>query len=144
MAGEGDATDLRGLSTRGYFGAVFDGRYVYFVPEQHGEAGASPLTGQGSQAIPGRWIGIEPDREKLLEVVLRQAHEIEMCDVARVVEVLWRRVRSVATRACPWTYTPRTPTHLVRTTSKTREDRPFFRPSSLRWTLAASTRSSMR
>ncbi|SVE56457.1 uncharacterized protein METZ01_LOCUS509311, partial [marine metagenome] len=25
-----DATDLYGLKTRGYFGAVFDGRYVYF------------------------------------------------------------------------------------------------------------------
>ena len=32
-----DATDLHGLPTRGYFGAVCDGRYVYFVPEQHGE-----------------------------------------------------------------------------------------------------------
>ena len=34
-----DATDLHSLKTRGYFGAVFDGRYVYFVPEQHGEEG---------------------------------------------------------------------------------------------------------
>lgn len=34
-----DATDIDALPTRGYFGAVFDGRYVYFVPEQHGEQG---------------------------------------------------------------------------------------------------------
>ena len=34
-----DASDLQGLPTRGYFGAVFDGRHVYFVPEQHGEEG---------------------------------------------------------------------------------------------------------
>lgn len=34
-----DAADTDGLPSRGYFGAVFDGRYVYFVPEQHGEPG---------------------------------------------------------------------------------------------------------
>ena len=34
-----DATSTGGLPSRGYYGAVFDGRYVYFVPEQHGEAG---------------------------------------------------------------------------------------------------------
>ncbi len=34
-----DATQTGGLATRGYFGAVCDGRYVYFVPEQHGEGG---------------------------------------------------------------------------------------------------------
>ena len=34
-----DAAAIGGLPTRGYFGAVFDGRYVYFVPEQHGEEG---------------------------------------------------------------------------------------------------------
>jgi len=34
-----DASNTDGLPSRGYFGAVFDGRYVYFVPEQHGEAG---------------------------------------------------------------------------------------------------------
>lgn len=34
-----DAAATDGLATRGYFGAVCDGRYVYFVPEQHGEAG---------------------------------------------------------------------------------------------------------
>lgn len=34
-----DATQTDGLPSRGYFGAVFDGRYVYFSPEQYGEAG---------------------------------------------------------------------------------------------------------
>lgn len=34
-----DAADTSGQAARGYFGAVCDGRYVYFVPEQHGEAG---------------------------------------------------------------------------------------------------------
>ncbi len=34
-----DATATDGLPSRGYFGAVSDGRYVYFVPEQHGEQG---------------------------------------------------------------------------------------------------------
>jgi|GEM_PF-383398 len=34
-----DATETDGLPSRGYFGAVFDGRYVYFVPEMHGEEG---------------------------------------------------------------------------------------------------------
>ena len=34
-----DAGATGGLPSRGYFGAVCDGRYVYFVPEQHGEAG---------------------------------------------------------------------------------------------------------
>jgi hypothetical protein len=34
-----DAANTEGLPTRGYFGAVCDGRYVYFVPEQHGESG---------------------------------------------------------------------------------------------------------
>ena len=34
-----DAAGTGGLPSRGYFGAVCDGRYVYFVPEQHGEAG---------------------------------------------------------------------------------------------------------
>ena len=38
------AVDAGGLPSRGYFGAVTDGRYVYFVPEQHGEAG-SPTHG---------------------------------------------------------------------------------------------------
>src|SRR5262249_15710965 len=30
------ATNVNGLSTAGYAGAVFDGRYVYFVPYQNG------------------------------------------------------------------------------------------------------------
>lgn len=30
-----DASGTDGLDTTGYFGAVFDGRYVYFSPEQH-------------------------------------------------------------------------------------------------------------
>src|SRR5690349_5712192 len=30
-----DAGRTGGLDATGYFGAVFDGRYVYFVPEQH-------------------------------------------------------------------------------------------------------------
>ena len=34
-----DASQTDGLPSRGYFGAVFDGRFVYFVPEMHGEAG---------------------------------------------------------------------------------------------------------
>ena len=34
-----DAGQTDGLPSRGYFGAVCDGRYVYFVPEMHGEAG---------------------------------------------------------------------------------------------------------
>lgn len=34
-----DAAATDGLPCRGYFGAVGDGRYVYFVPEQHGEPG---------------------------------------------------------------------------------------------------------
>jgi hypothetical protein len=39
-----DAATTDNLPCRGYFGAVSDGRYVYFVPEQHGEAG-SPTHG---------------------------------------------------------------------------------------------------
>ena len=34
-----DASATDELPSRGYFGAVFDGRYVYFAAEQHGEAG---------------------------------------------------------------------------------------------------------
>lgn len=30
-----DAGNTDGLNSTGYFGAVFDGRYVYFSPEQH-------------------------------------------------------------------------------------------------------------
>ena len=33
-----DAAGTDGLNSTGYFGAVFDGRYVYFVPEQHGDS----------------------------------------------------------------------------------------------------------
>ena len=32
-----DAAGTDGLDSTGYFGAVFDGRYVYFVPEMHGD-----------------------------------------------------------------------------------------------------------
>ena len=32
-----DASHTDGLRTVGYFGAVFDGRYVYFVPEQQAD-----------------------------------------------------------------------------------------------------------
>ena len=32
-----DAGDTDGLNTRGFFGAVFDGRYVYFSPQYNGE-----------------------------------------------------------------------------------------------------------
>jgi len=31
-----DASNTGGLDTRGFFGAVFDGRYVYFVPQKNG------------------------------------------------------------------------------------------------------------
>lgn len=40
-----DAAGTDGLPCRGYFGAVTDGRYIYFVPEQHGERGY-PTHGQ--------------------------------------------------------------------------------------------------
>jgi hypothetical protein len=32
-----DAGDTDGLNTKGFFGAVFDGRYVYFVPQNDGD-----------------------------------------------------------------------------------------------------------
>ena len=33
-----DAGNIRGMSSKGFFGAVFDGRYVYFVPQYDGTA----------------------------------------------------------------------------------------------------------
>src|SRR5688572_1498361 len=32
-----DAGNIDGLASAGYFGAVFDGRYVYFVPQKDAE-----------------------------------------------------------------------------------------------------------
>ncbi|MBI2502294.1 MAG: LamG domain-containing protein [Candidatus Latescibacteria bacterium] len=48
-----DAGDTEGLRTQGYFGAVFDGRYVYFAPqydgqERHGKVLRCDTAGQGA------------------------------------------------------------------------------------------------
>ena len=60
-----DAANTCGLDTRGFFGAVFDGRYVYFVPQNSGPAHPGRDTGhhghvlrydtQGDFASPSSW-----------------------------------------------------------------------------------------
>ncbi|MFM1549908.1 MAG: hypothetical protein ACKJSG_10940, partial [Lentisphaeria bacterium] len=46
-----DAADTDGLDTRGFFGAVFDGRYVYFVPQSTGTGSAGRVTGQHGKVL---------------------------------------------------------------------------------------------
>jgi len=46
-----DAADTDGLDTRGFFGAVFDGRYVYFVPQNSGTGPAGRATGHHGNVL---------------------------------------------------------------------------------------------
>lgn len=46
-----DASHTAGLDTRGYFGAVFDGRYVYFVPQNTGIGPAGATTGHHGNVL---------------------------------------------------------------------------------------------
>ena len=52
-----DASSTCGLDTRGYFGAVFDGRYVYFVPQNTG-AGNAGMFLQNAGVFQGN-VGID-------------------------------------------------------------------------------------
>lgn len=46
-----DAANTDGLDTRGFFGAVFDGRYVYFVPQNSGAGCAGRATGHHGNVL---------------------------------------------------------------------------------------------
>ncbi|MAE68138.1 MAG: hypothetical protein CMJ18_28140 [Phycisphaeraceae bacterium] len=46
-----DASATSGLDTRGFFGAVFDGRYVYFVPQSTGLASEGTAPGQHGHVL---------------------------------------------------------------------------------------------
>ena len=46
-----DASNTAGLDTRGFFGAVFDGRYVYFVPQSTGIQDTGMTTGQHGRVL---------------------------------------------------------------------------------------------
>ena len=53
-----DASNTDGLDTRGFFGAVFDGRYVYYVPEYDGNDGHGRVLRfdtHGGFKDPARW-----------------------------------------------------------------------------------------
>ena len=55
-----DAGGVDGLNTRGFFGAVFDGRYVYFSPQYNGEerhGNALRYDTHGGFDDPGSWAG---------------------------------------------------------------------------------------
>ena len=57
-----DAGSTEGLATRGYYGAVFDGRYVYYVPRTDGDTHHSRLLRhdtQGDFREPSSWSAFD-------------------------------------------------------------------------------------
>jgi len=56
------ATNVNGLSTAGYAGAVFDGRYVYFVPYQNNVSAHGRvlrLDTEGNFSAPSSWLAYD-------------------------------------------------------------------------------------